>query len=455
MIFGDMVMSGQNKKVAVLLFLIGLFSQTQVHVVGSIGISELVIFLVAPWLFYVNYRKLKHDGFLWFIWLSILVCLGCVVSSVYNSTPFILAAKGFATPYSIFAITVVLHGLLRKDLNSLKWLFVGIFGSLILSVFIFQPETYTVTSSGISTGSAAIAMMISYPLFWAIRITALVSLPIKCMYLKTPILYSIVMTLGAGVFSVLFSDSSGRATAMIAIFATLLLWLGGRSQKKIFYLGKIFPAVILVMTLIGVCGKIGYSYAAKNGLLGDKAIDKYENQTFRGEGILHLLMAGRKEFFVGIIAALDKPILGHGPSPEDKDGYLTSYLLKYGNDDECENLMKERRALAEMGFSYFTIPTHSFIASFWVYYGIIGLIFWINALILIWKYFRIYASAIPQWFGYLAVFLPTMVWGTFFAPFGDRIGCTLPLVCILFVKAVCEHRISLPYNMQMELTKHR
>ena len=62
-------------------------------------------------------------------------------------------------------------------------------------------------------------------------------------------------------------------------------------------------------------------------------------------------------------------------------------------------------------------------------------------------------AAVPQWFGYLAVFLPTMIWGVFFAPFGDRVGQTLPLVCILFAKAVYERRILLSYNMQMEIAK--
>ena len=60
----------KNNSSSIFLFLIGLFSQTQIHVFGSIGISELPIFVVAPILFVTNVRSLKHDGFFPFLMLS-------------------------------------------------------------------------------------------------------------------------------------------------------------------------------------------------------------------------------------------------------------------------------------------------------------------------------------------------------------------------------------------------
>lgn len=437
-----------------LLFLIGLFSQTQVHLVGSIGISELFIFIVAPFMFAVDYKLLKNDGFLTFIWLIITVCVGCVISCIYNETPFILAAKGFATPYAIFAITIVLHRLLRNNFMLIKWLFIGIFLSMIISTFIFQPETYTFSGGEVATGGAAVERMMSYPLYWALRIIALVTLPIKCMYLKTPFFYSVGITFLGGIFAIVASDSSGRATAMISIFSVILLCFGGKKQKTLAKLGRNFPFILLLMLLAGLIGKFAYSVAAQNGKLGDKAIDKYEKQTSQGAGVLDILMSGRKEFFIGIRAALDKPILGHGPKAEDTKGYYLEYLSKYGTWEDYEFARRERLNSSKLGYNYFIIPTHSFLASFWVYYGVMGLIFWIYNLWLVWKYFRKYASAIPQWFGYLSYYLPTMVWGVFFAPFGDRLGQLLPFICILFAKAIYERRIVLPPDMQIEILKN-
>lgn len=440
---------------ALVLFLIGLFSQTQVHVFGSIGISELPIFAVAPFIFLHDYRDLKRDCFMPFIWLTIAVCVGCVVSSWYNQTYWLLALKGLATPYSIFAITVVLHHLLRKNPMAIKWLFVGIFLSMIVCVFVFQQETNSVVGGERLSGAAATEAVMSYPLFWSIRFAALVALPIKCAYLATPTAYLVLMPLVAGIISIVLSDSSGRAAAMITLLGIALLVIGGKSQQKLRRMGKQLPLVALVAICLMAGGKVAYSYAAKTGLLGEKAREKYIRQTAMGKSTLRILMAGRKEFFVGMIAALDRPIIGHGPKAEDTKGYFTEYLRKYGSiEDFQQQLWELRQNEIHGGGRYYMIPTHSFVASFWVYYGIAGLVFWIYALGLFWQYFRRYAPMIPQWYGYLALFLPTMVWGTFFAPFGDRMGETLPFVCILFAKAVYKKRFQLPPEMMREIAQH-
>ena len=52
------------------LFLIGTFSMTQVRLIGSIGISEVIVFVVAPFVFVSDYRFLKRDGFMPMVNLS-------------------------------------------------------------------------------------------------------------------------------------------------------------------------------------------------------------------------------------------------------------------------------------------------------------------------------------------------------------------------------------------------
>ena len=51
----NLMMERRSSYASWVLFLIGLFSQTHIQVVGSIGISELIIFLVAPFLYVTHY----------------------------------------------------------------------------------------------------------------------------------------------------------------------------------------------------------------------------------------------------------------------------------------------------------------------------------------------------------------------------------------------------------------
>ena len=57
---------------ALLLFLLGLGEQTQVRLVGYIGISEFFIFLLAPFIFIQDAQILKRDGFLRLAQLALL-----------------------------------------------------------------------------------------------------------------------------------------------------------------------------------------------------------------------------------------------------------------------------------------------------------------------------------------------------------------------------------------------
>ena len=127
-----------SKRASLFLFLLGTFSMTQIHVVGNIGISELVVFLVAPWIFIQDYRVLKLDGFMPAIMLSILMCAGCVVASIMNHTSVPNFLRGFAAPYTIFSVLVVGHHLVRKSPGGHKWFALGMAMTVTINIFIFQ-----------------------------------------------------------------------------------------------------------------------------------------------------------------------------------------------------------------------------------------------------------------------------------------------------------------------------
>lgn len=443
-----------SKKSNFWMFLIGLGAQTQFHVVGSLGISEFPIYLVAPFVFIMDYAKLRRCGFLPWIWLVLCVCVGCMISSYANRTPTIFFLKGFATPYSIFAIGVVFFHFLYDDLLSFKWYLLGAAISGVICVFVFQPETYITSAEGTAQGSEAAASVMSYPLFWARQISSFSRLPIHCCYLSVPSLYSWGVPILSGLVAILFSDSSGRAAFITSTCGALIILVGGRTRKSIRELGRCFVTFCVCGIMAIILLKMGYSSAANSGMLGEKAQEKYERQTATGRGVLNLLMAGRKEFFVSLIAAKDKPILGHGPKAEDTEGYMERFLRKYGSKEDFENYMRDLAAVIRLHrVVYRVIPTHSHVGSFWVYYGIAGLLYWLYVLWLIWKYFRCYAHAIPQYFGYLALSFSGMLWSIFFNPYGFRFGGVLPIVLALFAKAVFEGKIILSPQMVEEIVK--
>lgn len=439
---------------SILLFLVGLGSITQFHFVGSIGLSELPIFLLAPIVFLLDFKQLKKDGFLPFVGLSILACVGCLISSIINETPGIIFIKGLANPYSIFAVTVILHRLLRNNFNGLKFFLIGVFLSSIISIFIFQQETFTVHHGEINTGDVATEMVMSYPLFWSAKIKQLLSLPSCTHYLPMPLSYSAGACLVSAFVYLFYSGSSGRAAALATFASTVLILVFKKSRRQMQKMGRHVILLGFAVLLALMAFKFGYSFAASSGLLGYDVQQKYFSQTRMGSGALQMLMSGRMEFFCAVLACLDHPIVGFGPRGEDTEGYVERYLQKYGAPEDYVSYVNYNyRVAMENGYVYKSIPAHSYIGMFWVYYGIFGLVIWIYVLWIFYLYLRKYAAAIPQWFGYVAWNMPLMVWDIFFSPYGGRVSGPSIVVCVLFAKAVTERKMCLPPEMEIDASK--
>lgn len=443
-----------HKKTGLFLFLAGLGSATQVHFVGSIALTELVFFATGPVLFLLNYRKLKQDGFLPLVWLTLLVCCGCLISSKVNNTPFVFMLKGLAFPVIYFMAAVSFHHLLRSNLGGLNLYLLGAFLSGIISIFIFQPETYTARSGGVAEGEEAVQAVVGYALFWSMKINEVLKLPLVCWYMSTPTIYSISAPIIGSFVSIVFSSASGRAAAAVSIASVGLLYFGQKSRRRMKRQGRKIWWIFITAILVAVGFKEVYSIAAGHGYLGAKAQEKYEAQTQMGSGILDILMSGRMEFFCGLQACIEHPILGMGPRAIDTNGYAERFLKEHGNLEDYQYYLKHLENVRKEGFAGTPVPAHSHVIFFWLYYGIFGLIFWIYVSWLMYKYLRTYAPAIPQWYGFMALSIPSMAWSILFNPPGFRLNGILFIVALLFCKAVSERRIQLPIEMELEARKY-
>ena len=149
--------------------------------------------------------------------------------------------------------------------------------------------------------------------------------------------------------------------------------------------------------------------------------------------------------FCGLIACIDKPIVGFGPWAMDTNGYTREFLAKYGTNEDYSQYVKNVERNMAMGIPIGMIPVHAHVTEFWCWYGIFGLLFWVYIIFVLLRYLKQDCWVVPQWFMWLAATIPGYFWGIFFSPWANRIGGILFVVACLMARAVRMGRQELPY----------
>lgn len=414
----------EAKKVARLLFCIGLFASTKVHLVGSIAISELLMIVMFPFVLFKEWPTLRRYGFVPLLYLLILWIVGAVCSDLYNHTYIIYAIKGWATPVVYFVSVVVIFSLLRKNFDGYKWMLLGFAISQVISTFVFSRAS----SIGMEEYSEnALDKTIEYKLYWITMLSTWLLLPIKGWYQKTPMWYALAVTFGVSIYALL---TGARSLFMSFMVSFVLLAWANKSRFAMKRLTKNFVMVVIVLGLALYGGKLAYKSAVKSGFLGTSELHKYEKQTAKGDSVIKLLMAGRAEFFVDIFAAIDRPWLGRGSWALDWDYIYPEFVAKYGDvsdQNRMERLMMQNSTL-------WRIPAHSHIATYWMWHGVGALLFWLYYGWIIISTLTRRLHIIPECYGYLVLVLPAFLWDWLFTPCGHRIQESLMLVVCLLVR---------------------
>ena len=76
-----------------LLFVLGLGSATKIFFLGTIALSELVIFFIAPFLFLRHWHRMRREGFHSFIYMLTFLIAGLFASAVWNHASFTFTLK--------------------------------------------------------------------------------------------------------------------------------------------------------------------------------------------------------------------------------------------------------------------------------------------------------------------------------------------------------------------------
>ena len=213
--------SHENRKSAMLLFLIGMFTMTRVNVGGKLGISELFMLISAPFIFFKNYEAFRREKITSFLFLAFLWLCGAVFSDWYNGTYPILSFKGIANPVMVLTNVIVLYALLRKNPENLRWLLLGLAISSIISIFAFQNISDEELRE-IGADTNALTHVTGYKLFWGNMVRAWVGLVISGWYLQTSKGMSLLGVVAIMIAYVLCGGRSASASYMVE-FAALTM----------------------------------------------------------------------------------------------------------------------------------------------------------------------------------------------------------------------------------------
>ena len=432
-------------------FLFGLGSQLQI--VSSLSFTELFVFIAAPFIFFREKDYMKRNGIMPFFWLSMLVVVGCVVACVVNHTQSSFVLRGMAVTCLLPCTVVVGHWMLRRDMGGFKWMLIGVALSGILCTFIFQKHGEVAQLAGGVSGSDAVEAIMSGPIYWITRLGYIFNSIPKGWYLQCPLIVSIAIPFFMAVFSMLTS-TSGRSTALSALGTVALIFIAGKKREAIRRRLCSKLGLWCCVAIVGIfCIHTLYRVAVTEGWLGEDALKKYEQQTQGDTSIMALLLGGRMESFCGLIACVDKPIVGFGPWAEDKNGYTGEFLSKYGTYEDYGNYIRSMEWRLARGITYHMIPVHAYITEFWLWYGIFGLLFWLYIIFVFIRYLKQDCWVVPQWFMWIAASMPGYFWGIFFSPWSDRIGGIVFVVACLMARAVRMGVQPLPDYMEEEIFK--
>lgn len=394
-----------------MIFIIGLLSMINIKIVGTIALGEIVILALSPfYIFKLSYFKYRNMRLL--LLFMVLWLLGIIISDVYNQTSLENFSKGFFNVFiMILSVPVIYNLLIDKPHRVLFfWFYYSLSSTIFYSIDLMPKSPTDVNDVWFIYYFLPLSMFLSGLLYYkGYRI-----LCILCISL-----YSII--------SLWFSSRNIFLTMGISV--TVLLFIGNFSKLNPQELSKkirsklfiLFASLALSFFII----KISYEFLASNGVLGDYAYNKYITQKNSTQG----LASGRIDFIQSLIAISSKPFLGHGSYSVDKDGtfYIKSYMFNYDTDDYSPKNV---------------LPSHSYILGAWVFSGILGALFWLYVIFIIFSFLYRYIYFTPKMIAMTLFFSTNMLWNIMFSPFSDRIGFLfyITLIIILINKAKDEEK---------------
>jgi hypothetical protein len=324
-----------------------------VHLIGDLPIGEILLIGALPVLVLLGARRalrsdLKPVYALWFLWL-----IGQIIADVYNHIAFLDRLRGVSLiiffGLDILGLSLLVGGRERRKVLFLIGLMIGALAQVKL-----QPSAAVVEypwKFGYAWGAMLFATLVSC-FFYAKRQLLLSALPI-------------LFICGVNLLLNYRSPVLEMLVTLVVVYPIIPERLGG--VRLLPHSGSFARVLVLTVFVVGA-GLMASSlihFVTRAGYLSEAAAEKNEEQSGTGG----LLLGGRPEIVIGLRAALDAPILGHGSWAQDfkYQEMLADMLAENGGSEIPVRALEYAGSL---------IPSHSHIVGSWVYAGITGLIFW-------------------------------------------------------------------------------
>ena len=402
--------AGRSLWIDALIFIIPCLLFLEVKLIGRLFGSEILLIAVLPILLLFQGRLLAAPMprtvlLLGLLWLSALVA-----TDLYRDTPFADYSRGWSKITFLMINFAALYMLLANNRRRLVVFAMGMVAGGLFKHAV-SPDIFAQTGSG------------AWKFGLAVPITMLLVLGAQRGFERnTPRVVALFLFFAAGLN--LIQDF--RSLAGICFVTAIFLFIQTRQSRPG---GRLSRTRLAVIAVIGVIGAVGflefYGFAARDGLLGVKAQQKYEIQASSKYGVL---LGGRREVLIAIQAIIDSPFIGHGSWAKN---------VEYANMlQEMSGLTVLQRAMVRaVNPGLGIIPSHSHLFGAWVEAGVLGGLFWAYVL---WLTARVllYLSQMREVLTPLIAFIAfNLLWDIVFSPFGGERRLLMPYFIIVMMFA--------------------
>lgn len=394
-----------EKKKDYFVFLCGLVGTFSLRVLGTFYIIEIIAFLsylFIPWTRFIENPRMRKVIRMAFLWL-----LGAMIADGWNHTPTIEMLKGWFNIIFFIGLMPFVYWALQDKPSRWIWYVIGNGISSLLSFYLVRGNMF-------EDKSYEIWQLYAWGPF-VIGIAAL-------LYYKGKHLLAMITYLGWAIYA-LYGGS--RNIFLNISLAVCIMYMVERFSSvsldaQIHRFRNRIARVFLVLFIGALIVDSVYENLASSGRLGEQAYEKYIKQKYEAGNILK---GGRAEFFMGIECIKENPIIGYGsfatysPSSVSSES-LKRTLIEYYDKVDVEYL-----------------PSHSHVVGYWVYHGILGGLFWIYILLLMWRLFRTGAFMYePRLIGHCVYYSVAVLWAIIFSPFGQRAPMAFYIVYLIVIE---------------------
>ncbi len=386
-----------------------------VSLVGRLFLAEVLLLAILPFVLMTR-RGRPFDRAAQLIVLVGLVWLWSqIVTDIYRDTTFLDYARGWMKIAFTLSSLVALYALLIGRARRILLFACGLSVGFVVEAFAF-PAPLT-ASDPWKFGYAFPATLLIAAAASTRRVGGIAFLP----------------ALALGAAALLNMRLGFRSLGGVCVLSAAYLFLHQLRGHGVRPLARLSLARLIAIAAatvaLGVAVILSYGSAAKDGLLGDVAAQKYQQQS---SGRFGVLLAGRPELLGALPAIGDSPIIGHGSWARDP---------KYVHHMLAELTRLGYAPLPRPAETFDLIPSHSHLLGAWVEAGIAGAAFWLIvigiAISVLAGLYRIRVQLAP-----LIVFLAfLLVWNILFSPYGAQTRVIAPFSIVVLLTARARLRL--------------